>query len=174
MVQEDRQNSENWSVASLFVELRPVLVKYLSARIGDSAEAQDLAQEAYLRLLRVPDPDLIEKPHAYLFRIAANLASEMRLKRGRQPHLLDDKAIDSLDDGGAFERTVEMQWALQRLQKILSGLPPLYQAVLILRRRDGYSHAEIARKLGISVHTVHRYLTRAVAHCRADWNETIG
>lgn len=171
MVQERRQNSENWSAASLFVELRPALVKYLSARIGDSAEAHDLAQEAYLRLLRVPEPDLIEKPHAYLFRIAANLASEMLLKRGSQRHLSDGDAIDRLDDGDTFERTVEMQWGLRRLQNILSGMPPLYQAVLVLRRRDGYSHAEIAEKLGISVHTVHRYLTRALARCRADWTE---
>ena len=55
---------------------------------------------------------------------------------------------------------------IQELEKILVTLPPVYQSVLLLRKRDGLNHAEIAEKLGISIHTVRKYLTRAMTECR--------
>jgi RNA polymerase sigma factor (sigma-70 family) len=45
-------------------------------------------------------------------------------------------------------------------------LPPIYQSILLMRKRDGLSHGEIAQKLGISIHTVRKYLTRAITECR--------
>jgi RNA polymerase sigma factor (sigma-70 family) len=56
--------------------------------------------------------------------------------------------------------------AEQRILRALEGLPPLYGAALILSRRDGLSYTQIGRELGISAHTVRKYLTRAVAHLK--------
>lgn len=152
----------------------PRLLRFLEQRTGSGADAQDLAQEAYFRLCRVRDPDLIREPESYLFRIACNLANEVSLRRKGQPKLVElDPALPELADGdeGDFVRLLENRSSIDRLEAILSELPPLYRTVLLLRKRDGYSHEEIAEKLGISPHTVHKYLSRALFTCRALWAE---
>jgi len=69
-----------------------------------------------------------------------------------------------VDDAGAHIDAPE------QLEYVLRQLPPMYRAVLLLRKRDGMSYAEIAQKLKLSVHTVKKYLARAVVQCRAaDW-----
>ena len=65
-----------------------------------------------------------------------------------------------------FNRSIEARSDIQQLQAWLETMPKLYRDVLILRKRDNYTHAEIAEKLSISTHTVHKYLTRALAHIR--------
>lgn len=55
------------------------LKRYLSQRVANRAEAEDLAQEIYLRLLRIERQDLIRSPEALLFRVASNAVFEWRL-----------------------------------------------------------------------------------------------
>lgn len=158
---------------SVIEEYAPRLLRFLELRTGSGADAQDLAQEAYFRLCRVNEPDLIRDPQAYLFRIACNLANELMLRRRSQPSTvhLDGGLELAEEDGIAFNDHLENRSKVERLQEILSELPPLYGAVLLLRKRDGYSHKEIGEKLGISPHTVHKYLSRALFSCRAQWAE---
>jgi len=147
----------------------PRLLRFLELRTGNRADAQDLAQEAYMRLCRVPKGDLIRKPESYLFRIAFNLAGEFMLRRNRQPPIVDIDAVavePAQGDGGRYCEELENRSEIQMLEKALAELPPLCQAVLLLRKRDGYSHEEIAERLSISPHTVHKYLTRALFQCR--------
>ena len=152
----------------------PALLRYLTDRLGNPHDAQDIAQEGYLRLLRVKDPDSIKHLEGYLFRIVTNLASEHLYKKGRTRESLD---LDSIvargadGDANAGQLRLEARVALGKLDRVLDSLPPLYRAILILRKRDGYSHAEIAEKLGVSQSTVHAYLTRALRRCREMWEE---
>src|SRR5687767_9427630 len=76
------------------------LVKFLKRRIATPADAQDLAQEVYLRLLRVERLDLVQQPRSYLLRIAANLLHEWRLKaRQTRVHASDElELLVSEDD----------------------------------------------------------------------------
>lgn len=170
----DRASAKAAADPDLFTEYGPTLIRYLSRRVGNDADAHDLAQEAFLRLTRVKDSDLIQKPAAYLFRIAANLASEFHLREKHRHRTID---LDTLaefggdGDGDRFQRDMEARSGVKALERLLEELPPLYRAVLLLRKRDGYSYEEIAEKLEVSPHTVHKYLTRAVARCRAEWAE---
>jgi len=152
------------------------LHRFLMRRLRGSHHAQDLAQEAYLRLLRVERAELVRQPRAYLYRIAVNLISEFRLRARREPVVFDSEALaqaaehvaDTLPDAG--ERSDDAQ----QIDLILEQLPPLYRAIFVLRKRDGLSYQEIARQLDISVHTVKKYLARAVAKCRsARWPEQV-
>lgn len=147
----------------------PRLLRFLEMRTGNPADAQDIAQEAYMRLCRVPQAELIHKPESYLFRIAFNLVGEFMLRRSKQPVTLDAETAEAVlvqGDGGRFCDQMENRSEIQMLEKALAELPPLCQAVLLLRKRDGYSHQEIAERLAISPHTVHKYLTRALLQCR--------
>jgi DNA-directed RNA polymerase specialized sigma24 family protein len=104
----------------------PSLLRYLSSRLGDKNEAQDIAQEAYFRLSRVKDTDLIKKPESYLFRIAVNLASELLLKNSRKAETIDLEALQNINgdgvgdgDGDIFNRQLEACSDVLKIEEIL-------------------------------------------------------
>lgn len=161
-------------IARMMTDFAPRLYGFLIYRLGNKEDAQDLAQEAYLRLLRVNEDKFIEKPESYLFRIASNLANEFAMQKRRAPRTVEIDSLeisDDREDGCSLERSLEHRAAIRQLEEIMEGLPPLYRAVLLLKKKEGYSREEIAKKLGISIHTVKKYLTRAAAYCREEWME---
>lgn len=156
-------------VLAAFEEYHTGLRRYLVSRLrGRPLEAADVAQETYLRLLRMNDVDAVEHPQAYVYRVAANVIRELGLKEQAQaslPQRLDDPSItgDSLQQP---DEAAEHRIHLRALERAIRRLPPTTQAVLILKKRDGLSREEIAAELGISVHTVKKHLLKAVAWCR--------
>ena len=162
-------NAAGRKLAESTANLHAELTRYLRRRVSISEDAHDIAQEAYVRLTQVPNAELIENPVGYLYKIATNLANDHYRKTKQSPDMLD---LDSLSksggdgDGDAFDRRIEARSELSKLDNALQAMPKLYRDVLVLRKRDQYSHAEIAEILNISMHTVHKYLTRALAHVR--------
>ena len=145
----------------------PRLLGYLRRRLLDAGYAEDLAQETYLRLLRVGRADLIRNQTAYLFQIADNLVKEFRVRQARGPVYTDRHAVDEYPSSSAPPEDLRARAELlEALQECIGALPKKYAAVLVMRKRDGYSHQEIADRLNVSVHTVRKYLTRAVGMCR--------
>jgi len=145
------------------------LHRFLMRRLRSAQHAQDLAQEAYLRLLRVERADLVRQPRAYLYRIAANLVSEFRLREQREPVAYDSELLEEAArraDASSIEEHGEQLADVQEVESLMRGWPPLYQAIFVLRKRDGLSYQEIAEELDISIHTVKKYLARALAMCR--------
>jgi DNA-directed RNA polymerase specialized sigma24 family protein len=64
-------------VARLFAEHRGALQAFLYRRVRRRPDAAELAQEVYVRLLRVPDIGAIRDPGAYLYTVASNLARDL-------------------------------------------------------------------------------------------------
>jgi RNA polymerase sigma-70 factor (ECF subfamily) len=152
---------------------RPLL-KFFASRLPDAADAPDLVQEVYLRLLRLERLDLVRCPEAYLFTIASNIAHEHGLKKARRPpHIaLEDTPVEDLPtDVDAFvsaapEEAAVRRERVRRLEEALSQLSPKARATLVWHRRDGRTYGEIGARLGISRNMVKKYLSQAVAHCR--------
>ncbi|HEU4625439.1 MAG TPA: RNA polymerase sigma factor [Steroidobacteraceae bacterium] len=159
-------------VGSAFEQYHAGLHRFLMRRLRSRQNAQDLAQETYLRLLRMDSHELVRKPQAYLYRIASNLVYEFKLRERNEPVAFDSQALEEAAESAAHPLdSSETVSHAQQLESILGQLPPLYRAVFLARKRDGMSYAEIARALDISVHTVKKYLARAVAQCRcARWD----
>lgn len=154
------------SVEEIFDRRYEDLVRFVRYRIRDPDEVRDLAQEAFMRLLRHDRKELIERPEAYLFRIAANLAYEHRLRLDR--HGTEPAAAEELADrSGAPEPRAHDQERLVRIERAFDRLPPLPRAALLLQRRDGLGYAEIAARLGTTKHMVKKHLSRAMAACRS-------
>jgi RNA polymerase sigma factor (sigma-70 family) len=160
-------------VASAFEQYHAGLHRFLMRRLRSTQNAQDLAQETYLRLLRMDNHELVRKPQAYVYRIASNLVYEFKLRERNAPVTFDSEAFEQAAEYSPEPASADASDGLnaaQQLESILGELPPLYRAVFVLRKRDGMSYSEIARTLDISVHTVKKYLARAVAQCRcARW-----
>jgi RNA polymerase sigma-70 factor (ECF subfamily) len=150
------------------------LKRYLSQRVGNRAEAEDLAQEIYLRLLRVERKDLIRSPQALLFRIASNAVYEWRLlARNRLPHSPTElEALETIDDEPAADIwRAELALALSAA---LERLSPNCRAAVLLHRREQLTYSEVGLQLGISVAMVKKYLSQGLALCRGHLRERLG
>lgn len=156
------------TINELFYVKNNDLVRYLGSRLPKGEDARDLAQEAYLRLIRLERGDLVLNPEAYLFRIATNLVSEYWL-RGQKSisQDLENIDIDSISCQLNIPESHSInQEAIEELEKILQSLPVLQQKVLLLHRRDGLTYDEIACRLGISSHMVKKHLAKGLVRCR--------
>lgn len=144
------------------------LHRFLRRRVADAQDLGDLVQEVYLRLLRVQNLESVRNPLAYIYGIAGHVASEFNMRQRQGRLVFDSTVVEAVadnpgqtgfDEGGAFfERQVG---------DALAQLAPSRLAVLLLERREGLSHAQIAARLGLSVHTVKKYSVEALAHVRA-------
>lgn len=142
------------------------LHRFLSRRLRRQEDAADIAQEVYLRLLRLPRTDLIRKPHAYVYFIAAQIAAEHRMREKHEPLTFDSAALEQLTSEAAYNRpdaAADDMDNERELRRLLGRLPVMHRNVLVLSRRDGFSNKEIARKLELSEHTVKKYLYEATA-----------
>jgi RNA polymerase sigma-70 factor (ECF subfamily) len=141
------------------------LLRFLQARLPCVHDAEDLAQEVYLRLMRVTDRERIRNPRAYVLRVAANVVHEWRLlARNRLTHSADP--LDHLPDGLDTVSEAEIQRQSRELEAALCTLSPKCRAVVLMHRRDHYTYEEIAGKLGISVSMVKKYLVKGLAVCQ--------
>src|SRR5262249_27959627 len=143
-------------------------------RLRDRQDAADLAQEVYLRLLRVPNGEWVKKPQAYVYGVASHVVSEYRMRSEKAWVTYDSEAVDRVAEHPeqAVPDELTMQLALERqLEGILSELPPTHLAVLLLHKRDGLSYEAVAERLGISIHTVQKYLYQAKTRVRARWKQ---
>lgn len=143
--------------------------RFLLRRLWPGQDARDLLQEVYVRFLQAPQRELVREPLAYLYRIAANLVQDVQQREQHGPVTYDSEMADERAEQPADiwrDELGEPLNAQQELTAALEQLPAIYQAVLILRKRDGLSTVEIAKELGISKHTAEKYLYRAIAHLK--------
>jgi RNA polymerase sigma factor (sigma-70 family) len=163
-----RRNDADRVVEGLANDYGLDLIRFISKRVRTVADARDLAQEAYVRLLRMERKDLIRHPRAYLYRIAANILYEFELKRKADvAGLARWSEEQQLDGGGGYADSDAEDPALRsRLDSVLGELSPKCRAVLILHRRDGMTYEEIGTRIGISPSMVKKYLSQGLRHCR--------
>jgi len=158
---------------SVFDQYHHKLHDYLLRRIrADQDTARDLAQEVYLRFLRLEEAEAVRNPQAMMYRIASHIVHEHLLSAEENPVSFDSDAADLqaerphewMHGEDELHEQVNLR---KRLEELLEELPPLHRLIFLLHKREGYSRDEIAEKLRISAHTVKKYLTQANARLRA-------
>lgn len=156
---------ERW-LLSLVSEFGADLQRFLASRLADRSNVEDLAQEVYLRLLRVDNFSLIRDPRAFALRIASNLAHEWRLKASnRMSHSPEPLEVLEADSGTPFD-TISHTEDMKRLSDALTSLPPVCRSVVLLHRRDGLTYEEIAANVHLSVGMVKKHLAKGLAVCQ--------
>ena len=145
----------------------PLLRAWLRSRFPSECDFDDIIQESYLRVLRANERGLLQSPKAFLFAIARNRALDLlRRRKTAQPvPLVENEADDVLYDDDDVVETVARNQELEFLTQAIQSLPDRCRQVFTLRKVYGMSQAEIARKLGISEHTVSAQLTIGVHKC---------
>jgi RNA polymerase sigma-70 factor (ECF subfamily) len=141
------------------------LERFLKRRVPTPVDAQDLAQEVYLRLLRAEQLDLVIEPQAYLYKVAGNVAAEWRIRASQsKPHSSEE--LDALVEATSPETLVNDLFEKARLDAALRLMTTPVRAVLYLKLTNSMSHEEIARQLGITTRMVRRLLTTGYAELR--------
>jgi RNA polymerase sigma factor (sigma-70 family) len=156
-------------VARLFAEHGGALQAFLNRRVRRRPDAAELAQEVYVRLLRMPDIESIRDPGAYLYTVASNLARDHARRERRDGAVLDvdDPVVaEQLAELPGFGGQLDAEQRIRRLREVLQQLPPKCHAALVMQYWHGLSYEEIAQRLGVSTHMVKKYLSQAMAHCR--------
>ena len=153
-------------VIQLFDDVSPELKRLLERKLGNTADAEEILQDAFEKLLRLSDRGHIKDLRRYFFTMANNLAINALQHRDvahryltSQPAALD--AERHVVPGP--ERAVDATQQLIRVRQALSALPERTRHVFLLYRSEGFTYRQIARQLGISKKGVEYHLRRAVA-----------
>lgn len=146
------------------------LRRFLRSRLRNAvADVPDLMQEVFLRLMRVPNPDSIRTPEAYLFTVAKAVLHQHRAQQAATPVAVDIvDVLAEIQEEGAIgpEGQLDAEQRLAELQRALSQLPRKAYVTLVLNRIGGMPLDQIGEQLGISRPMAKKYLAKALSACR--------
>ena len=148
--------SINWPV--VFARVRAALMR----RGRSEQDADDLVQEAWVRLACYERETTVDQPEAFLMRAALNLsidAHRAQVHRGEQV-LLEDVVL--VDASPGVEAILLGRERAARLGVCLGRLNPRTRAIFLSHRIDGMSYPQIAQQQGLSVSAVEKHVAKAV------------
>jgi RNA polymerase sigma factor (sigma-70 family) len=149
---------------NLYREHSPAMVRRLTRQTGCRDTAVEIAQEAFLRLVRMGPSRLfgIEQAEAYLRRVTTNLLYDWgRAQASAQRASADLEIVSS----GLIDQVavLEARDTLRRLELAMTKLKPKTRAIFLAHRLDGLSYSEIAQRSGLSVKGVEKQMSKAIA-----------
>ena len=158
-------------VERLYTQHRVALQSFFQRRVRSKANAPDLAQEVYVRMLRVMDPSTIRNPTVYLYTVANNLVKEYAALDRRETSGLnidDARTSEQLEPEtvAALEGELDTRQRIARLEVVLRQLRPKCRAAVVLRFTHELSYREIGIHLGISPQMARKYVDQALTHCQ--------
>jgi RNA polymerase sigma-70 factor (ECF subfamily) len=156
-------------IERLFGEHRSKLQSFFRRRIRTSADAPDLVQEVYLRMLRISDKEAIRNPLFYLYTVANNLVKEHAVLDHRQACGIDIEEAprhEALETSPAFDSHLDATRRAERLKVVLAQLRPKCRAALVLRFTHGLSYRAIGVHLGVSAQMAKKYTAQGLSHCQ--------
>lgn len=146
-------------VTSLFEQYQTPICVYLGQLVDDQELANDLAQEAFLRLFRSRHQlARVENHRAWVYRIATNVAFDA-LRRRKRFRWLPWRWLD--EEGVASSDPAEQAYQSIAVARALAALPPHYRAPLLLYSYYGWSVRDVAEALEISETAAKKRLVRA-------------
>lgn len=153
---------------ALFESLYPSVYRYVLRLTGDADTAEDVAQEAFVRLLRQSLPDGEVRP--WLFTVATNLVRDGARKTERRIRLLA-AAPPLVSRPMAADEKVEQKESVSAVRIVLDQLPERDQQLLLMRE-EGFKYEEIARVIGVAPASVGTLIARALRKFTALYEAT--
>lgn len=169
-------NGDAEAARALTLRLTPRVLGYAARLLKDRAEAEDVAQEAMLRLWKVA-PEWRQgeaKVTTWLYRVVTNLCTD-RLRKSRGAAL--DEVPEPEDGKPSQDAVLIQRQRVDALNAALAELPDRQREAVVLRHIEGLANPEIAEILEISVEAVESLTARgkrALAKALADQRERLG
>jgi len=164
----DEKPSTSRDFSTLYQATVAPLRRYLSRMLGNTAEAQDVAHDAYIRIYPSVTENTALRPEALLYTTARRLAINRLRRRSIAPFATEaanDDTAASTQPGVAQQVMARQEF--KALEQAIAALPPGCRSVLLLRKLELLSHREISERLGIAVSTVEKQHARALRLLRA-------
>lgn len=148
----------------LYRQHSPFLVHQLTRKTGCRELARELANETFLRLLRLKPGKIagIEQPEAFLRHVSTNLVKDWgrgKALKDRSQAAIELATNQEVDQVAALES----RDLLRRLEHAIGRLKPRTREVFLAHRIHGLSYAEIAESTGMSVKGVEKQMSKAIA-----------
>lgn len=146
---------------------------YLKTRFPSLHDIDNLVQETFARILRTREAGGVRSPKAMLFTTARNAA----LDQLRHENVIPIESRADLEDLSVVEtrpdavEALSLDQELVLLEEALQSLPKRCQQILIMKKIDGLSYAEISERLGIKANTISAQLTIGMLRCRQFFSE---
>ncbi len=148
---------------------RSAPVNYASGIVGSSALAEDVVQDAWLKLERAGDAEVIRDPLQYLYRVVRNLAIDGRRRTARYNARMggdmEAATFTAPDEAPSAERAMIANEALDAVMAAIAGLPEKQRIAIELYRFGDFKLREIAEQLDISLSFAHRLIAEGLAQC---------
>jgi RNA polymerase sigma factor (sigma-70 family) len=170
--QEDLSVGPNEQVVDLgavFVTHRAQLLHAALKILGHQESAEDVVQDAYLKVVEVAGALAVKQPLAYLFQVVRNLAIDRRRRATLEMSFFEDEEAGGQVSApvGTPELTAISRQDLALVSEVLARLPERTRRVFELHRLDGLTQREIAARLDISPTLVNFMIRDAMDRCRA-------
>lgn len=152
-------NGDRGAARELTMRLTPRILGFATRMLNDHAEAEDVAQEAMLRLWKISNDwrQGEAKVTTWLYRVVSNLCTD-RLRRRRGVGL--DTISEPLDDTPEVQAKMVQVQRQAALQNALLTLPDRQRQAVILRHIEGFANPDIAKVMGLSVEAVESLTAR--------------
>ena len=150
---------------TLYREESPRLLRALARKTASREDARDLVHEIFCRMVRLGSAGSLrlERPQAYLSRIATNLLRD-RAKHAARHMTANHVAADEATLAGIDQqRLLESRDMLTRVEAAMLKLRPKTREIFMAHRIDGLSYAEIAERTGLSIKGVEKQMSKAIA-----------
>lgn len=121
-----------------------------------------MAQEAYVRLLQLDNPEAVSYFRAFLFKTAGNIAIDRMRKDAREQSRSLFNVFD--EEAPSAEQTAASRQTIRRVERSLEDLPPKCRKAFLLSRIYGLSTREIASQMHMSSRMIRNYLVQATLH----------
>lgn len=162
VTEEDAGRGGEIGLAELYLRYRRWLTAVVR-RQGGGEGSEDIVQEAYARVARMPAGEAVAHPKALLLTVARHLLADDRRRAAR-----DAAAGRGADLAGVRpEPAGDRPFEAVLLKQVILSLPERYRDVFVMHRFGGMSYEAIAKARGLSVKAVEYRVTRAMALCAA-------
>ena len=161
------------TVSAAFIEHNSFLKKFLTRYFSSEHDIDEIAQEAFLKAFEAERHQEIRSPKSFLFQIAKNAALHRLTRKSRliTDYIEDLGKREFESDTASVEEQVAANERMAVFCQAAASLPAQCRRAFLLRKVYGFSHKEIAERLGISVSTVEKHMAKGLQRSSAFMRE---
>jgi len=141
------------------------LKNWLQFKLGSASDADDLAQDTFMRVLTGETVQDIREPKSFLCTIARRVMVDFFRRNALERSYLDMLALMPEEHMPSPEQRQCLLETLQQIDAMLDGLGEKVRQAFLLSQLEGLTYPVIAQRLGVSVSSVKKYMAKATEHC---------
>lgn len=157
--------SYDMTLRTLYSDHHGWLNGWLRNKLGNAADAADLAHDTFLRLLNRSERMELTAPRAFLRTVARGLVIDHWRREELERAYLEALARLPGHETPSPEARELVFELLESIAKMLDGLKPNVRRAFLLAQCEGMPYRQIAEQMGISLRSVERYVADALYHC---------